>query len=130
MEKVVKSMKFKINSRFRVCLINIDSVTDYSIYWHSDYKPSINEEIILTMEERRELAQKVLSGKEIFYGLINPKEKKFDAKKWTLNHIENELAHFSRVVKIVHWGGEVFFMLDRRKKTPEKYFKIAFNWKE
>ena len=138
MKKVVKQLKGKTptlevkKNGQHVGILNTETTIEDCVYHETETRPLIGDNLILPDYVREHLAYFIEGRKETYYGIIYPNENKFNKKIWNIDLIAQELANFTTVSKIIHWGNNVYIQLTRDKESEEidLLFSTAFNWKD
>lgn len=140
MKKTVKSINGKLpNLTVRrngqhIGLLNTEPenmVTDY-VYYDIPTKPNVGDNIIIPPEIRNEMAFRIKESKDVYFGIIYPNEKKFKKSSWSIEMISQELANFTTISKITHWGNNTYIHLTRDRESEELslLFSTAYNWED
>lgn len=111
---------------------NTEHFMGHCVVYNTPREPKIGEKWILPPEIRNVLAMVIKDHPDIYFGVIYPKEKKFDKKKWTESYISQELAQFIKVSEVIQWGDSTYITLVRNydDKDLDYLFSTAWNWKE
>ena len=94
--------------------------------------PQVGDEIVLPEDILGMLSMIVHDHPDIYFGIIYPKDKKFNQKKWKQSIIAQELASFTKISQIIHWGESTYITMVRNyeDKDLEYLHSIAWNWEE
>jgi len=123
---------FRVERNGQYVLIrNVDDIRK-GIFFETHRTLHIGEKLILSWADKLDLAHIVLNNKEAYYGIIYPKQKKFDKKLWNIDLVAQELAEFTKISVIETWGVNSYVMLVRDDEDPDrdKLFSTGFNWEE
>lgn len=103
-----------------------------AVYYETTIRPSVGDNIILPPQIRGEIAFKIVEEKDVYFGIIYPNEKKYKKQVWSVELIAQELANFTTVSKVTHWGENIYIHLTRDRESEE--FSIlmstAYNWED
>ncbi len=111
---------------------NTESPVEDCVLYQTGREPKKGDTWILPPHIRSELAFRIFPKKDVYYGVIYPKEKKFNKKLWEENLIEQELSEFTIVSQVVQWGDSTYINLIRNfdDKDQDYLFSTAYNWEE
>lgn len=137
MKKVVKQLKGKTpvlevkKNGQHVGILNTETTIEDCVYYDTEARPMIGDNIILSEDTREYLAFMIYNRREAYYGIIYPNDKKYEKKKWEVELIVQELANFTTISKIIHWGRNVYIQLTRdTNQDLDLLFSTAFNWED
>lgn len=137
MKKTVKQLKgttplFEVKKNGRhVGVLNTETYIEDCIFYDVGERPMIGDNLILPEDVRQKLAFRVYNTRDAYFGIIYPNEKKFKKTLWNTELISQELASFTTVSKIMHWGKNTYIQLTRDDNSQIDYlFSTAFNWNE
>ena len=109
-----------------------ENLINDAVYYETLVRPIVGDNIILPDITRLEMANKIIQSKDVYFGIIYPNEKKFKKQIWTLELVSQELANFTTISKITHWGDNSYIHLTRDRETEELtlLFSTAYNWED